>query len=108
MESFGVDQPGTSSFRVQKLQPLSAIRHASGDRGPRSLAMTSVLPKFYFTAEPPVQISNLQQTVKMRLDTKHMRYLTGDDWKALTAVENGSKNHEVVPTALIEKLSGLR
>jgi RIO kinase 2 len=44
----------------------------------------------------------------MRLDTKHMRYLTGDDWRALTAVENGSKNHEVVPTALIEKLSGLR
>jgi RIO kinase 2 len=37
-----------------------------------------------------------------------MRYLTGDDWRALTAVENGSKNHEVVPTALIEKLSGLR
>ncbi|EPE24370.1 Protein kinase-like (PK-like) [Glarea lozoyensis ATCC 20868] len=44
----------------------------------------------------------------MRLDTKHMRYLTGDDWRALTAVENGSKNHEVVPTPLIEKLSGLR
>jgi RIO kinase 2 len=37
----------------------------------------------------------------MRLDTKHMRYLTAEDWKTLTAVENGSRNHEVVPTALI-------
>ncbi|KAG9238471.1 serine/threonine-protein kinase RIO2 [Amylocarpus encephaloides] len=44
----------------------------------------------------------------MRLDTKHMRYLTADDWRTLTAVETGSKNHEVVPTPLIEKLSGLR
>jgi RIO kinase 2 len=44
----------------------------------------------------------------MRLDTKHMRYLTNEDWKALTAVETGSRNHEVVPTALIGQISGLR
>ncbi|KAG0652651.1 Serine threonine-kinase rio2 [Hyphodiscus hymeniophilus] len=44
----------------------------------------------------------------MRLDTKHMRYLTNEDWKTLTAVETGSRNHEVVPTALIGQLSGLR
>ncbi|TAQ85935.1 hypothetical protein B7494_g5746 [Chlorociboria aeruginascens] len=44
----------------------------------------------------------------MRLDTKHMRYLTTEDWRTLTAVETGSKNHEVVPTALIGSISGLR
>ncbi|TVY39903.1 Serine/threonine-protein kinase [Lachnellula subtilissima] len=44
----------------------------------------------------------------MRLDTKAMRYLTPEDWRTLTAVETGSKNHEVVPTALIGQISGLR
>ncbi|KAF7872704.1 uncharacterized protein EAF02_008775 [Botrytis sinoallii] len=44
----------------------------------------------------------------MKLDTKAMRYLTAEDWRTLTAVEQGSKNHEVVPTRLIEQLSGLR
>ncbi|KAK6596142.1 hypothetical protein ACHAPC_003362 [Botrytis cinerea] len=44
----------------------------------------------------------------MKLDTKAMRYLTAEDWRTLTAVEQGSKNHEVVPTKLIEQLSGLR
>lgn len=44
----------------------------------------------------------------MRLDTKAMRYLTPEDWKTLTAVETGSKNHEVVPTPLIGQISGLR
>ncbi|KAH8602014.1 kinase-like protein [Bisporella sp. PMI_857] len=44
----------------------------------------------------------------MKLDTKHMRYLTAEDWKTLTAVETASKNHEVVPTALIGQISGLR
>ncbi|PVH82133.1 kinase-like protein [Cadophora sp. DSE1049] len=44
----------------------------------------------------------------MRLDTKHMRYLTPEDWRTLTAVETGSKNHEVVPTALIGQISGQR
>ncbi|OWP06474.1 protein kinase [Marssonina coronariae] len=44
----------------------------------------------------------------MRLDTKHMRYLTAEDWKTLTAVETGSRNHEVVPTALIGQISGQR
>lgn len=37
-----------------------------------------------------------------------MRYLTVEDWRTLTAVETGSKNHEVVPTPLIAQLSGLR
>ena len=45
---------------------------------------------------------------KMRLDTKAMRYLTVEDWRTLTAVETGSKNHEVVPTPVIGQISGLR
>lgn len=43
----------------------------------------------------------------MKLDTKAMRYLTAEDWRTLTAVETGSRNHEVVPTPLIISLSGL-
>ncbi|KAL2262672.1 hypothetical protein VTK26DRAFT_494 [Humicola hyalothermophila] len=44
----------------------------------------------------------------MKLDTRAMRYLTGEDWRVLTAVEMGSKNHEIVPTPLIEKIARLR
>ncbi|TKA79348.1 hypothetical protein B0A49_01705 [Cryomyces minteri] len=44
----------------------------------------------------------------MKLDTKAMRYLTAEDWRVLTAVEMGSKNHELVPTPLIAQISGLR
>lgn len=44
----------------------------------------------------------------MKLDLGHMRYLTADDFKVLKAVEQGSKNHEVVPTSMIHHLSGMR
>ncbi|KAI1083422.1 RIO1-domain-containing protein [Whalleya microplaca] len=44
----------------------------------------------------------------MKLDTKAMRHLTAEDWRVLTAVEIGSKNHEVIPTPLIESLAKLR
>lgn len=37
-----------------------------------------------------------------------MRYLTADDFRVLKAVEQGSRNHEVVPTTMIHNLSGLR
>lgn len=37
-----------------------------------------------------------------------MRYLTADDFKVLKAVEQGSKNHEVVPTGMIHQISGMR
>ncbi|KAL6719186.1 Serine/threonine-protein kinase rio2 [Lecanora helva] len=43
----------------------------------------------------------------MKLDTRFLRYLTSEDWRVLTAVEMGSKNHEVVPTTLIIQLSSL-
>lgn len=37
-----------------------------------------------------------------------MRYLTAEDFRVLQAVEQGSRNHEVVPTHLIHTLSGMR
>ncbi|GAB1318967.1 Serine/threonine-protein kinase rio2 [Madurella fahalii] len=44
----------------------------------------------------------------MKLDTRAMRHLTAEDWRVLTAVEMGSKNHEIVPTPLIDKIARLK
>lgn len=44
----------------------------------------------------------------MKLDTSHMRYLSKTDFRVLTAIEMGSKNHLVVPTPMILSISGLR
>jgi RIO kinase 2 len=44
----------------------------------------------------------------MKLDATDLRYITPDEFRVLTAVEMGSKNHEVVPTVLIVQISGLR
>ncbi|KAF9777397.1 RIO1-domain-containing protein [Thelephora terrestris] len=44
----------------------------------------------------------------MKLDATDLRYITSDEFRVLTAVEMGSKNHEIVPTALIVQISGLR
>lgn len=41
----------------------------------------------------------------MKLDTKSLRYLNNADWKVLSAVEQGSRNHEVVPTSLITSIA---
>ncbi|RDB28801.1 Serine/threonine-protein kinase rio2 [Hypsizygus marmoreus] len=44
----------------------------------------------------------------MKLDATDLRYVTSDEFRVLTSVEMGSKNHEVVPTVLIAQISGLR
>lgn len=44
----------------------------------------------------------------MKLDPKQIRYLTPEDWRVLTAVEQGSRNHLVVPTTLIVTLTNAR
>ncbi|KAF2467630.1 RIO1-domain-containing protein [Lindgomyces ingoldianus] len=44
----------------------------------------------------------------MKLDVKNIRYLTSDDWRVLTAVEMGSRNHEIVPTPLIAQIASIR
>ncbi|WVR08728.1 hypothetical protein IAU60_005786 [Kwoniella sp. DSM 27419] len=44
----------------------------------------------------------------MKLDATDLRYVSQDEFRVLTAVEIGSKNHETVPTSLIAELSGIR
>ncbi|GAA5970094.1 hypothetical protein JCM3765_006100 [Sporobolomyces pararoseus] len=44
----------------------------------------------------------------MKLDATDLRYISGDAFRVLAAVEQGSKNHEVVPSPLIAQLSGAR
>jgi len=42
------------------------------------------------------------------LDVKVLRYMSNDEFRVLTAVEMGMKNHEIVPSSLIEAISGLK
>lgn len=44
----------------------------------------------------------------MKLDVSALRYLSNDDFRALTGVEIGQKNHEIVPVTLIASIAGLR
>lgn len=44
----------------------------------------------------------------MKLDATDLRYISSDEFRVLTAVEMGSKNHEVVPSVLIAQISGLK
>lgn len=44
----------------------------------------------------------------MRLDVTSMPYLSKDDYRVLTAVEMGMRNHEMVPVSLIHSIAGLR
>ena len=44
----------------------------------------------------------------MKLDPELIQYMTKDHMRVLTAVEMGMRNHEFVPSTLIESLSGLK
>eukprot|EP00039_Didymoeca_costata_P012213 m.175114 g.175114 ORF g.175114 m.175114 type:complete len:501 (-) comp15419_c0_seq1:5148-6650(-) len=44
----------------------------------------------------------------MKLNLSLLRYLTSEDFRVLHAVENGMRNHELVPSHLIASLSGLK
>lgn len=44
----------------------------------------------------------------MRFDLSAYRHLSGDAWRVLRAVEKGNHSHEIVPTAVVEQLAGLR
>lgn len=44
----------------------------------------------------------------MRLDVSVMRHMSRDDFRTLTAVEMGMKNHHAVPVPLIVSIAGLR
>ncbi|XP_017461907.1 PREDICTED: serine/threonine-protein kinase RIO2-like, partial [Rhagoletis zephyria] len=43
----------------------------------------------------------------VKLDASQLRYLTRDHFRALTAVEMGMRNHELVPRALVYSISGI-
>ncbi|XP_047505778.1 serine/threonine-protein kinase RIO2 [Pieris napi] len=43
-----------------------------------------------------------------KLDVAMLRYLTGEDFRVLTAVEMGMKNHELVPGSLVASIANLR
>ncbi|CAA2992777.1 serine threonine- kinase rio2-like [Olea europaea subsp. europaea] len=44
----------------------------------------------------------------MKLDVDVLRYLSKDDFRVLTAVEMGMRNHEVVPSELIDRIACLK
>ncbi|KAI8065724.1 RIO1 family-domain-containing protein [Gongronella butleri] len=44
----------------------------------------------------------------MKLDANALRYMSTEEFRVLTAVEMGSKNHEVVPTPMIAHIAQLR
>ncbi|KAK9821645.1 hypothetical protein WJX74_003707 [Apatococcus lobatus] len=44
----------------------------------------------------------------MKLDVNVLKFLAKDDFRVLTAVEVGQKNHELVPLPLIESIAALR
>lgn len=44
----------------------------------------------------------------MKLDPAALRYLSEDDFRVLTAIEMGMRNHDIVPVALVSVISGLR
>jgi len=43
-----------------------------------------------------------------KLDVSLLRYLSQEDFRALTAVEMGMKNHEIVPVSLIAAIANLK
>uniref|UniRef100_A0A5B6YSJ7 Serine/threonine-protein kinase RIO2 n=1 Tax=Davidia involucrata TaxID=16924 RepID=A0A5B6YSJ7_DAVIN len=44
----------------------------------------------------------------MKLDVDVLRYLSKDDFRVLTAVEMGMRNHEIVPCELIDRIANLK
>lgn len=44
----------------------------------------------------------------MKLDVDVLRYLSKDDFRVLTAVEMGMRNHEIVPAELIDRIASLK
>ncbi|GLT92831.1 hypothetical protein SLE2022_106460 [Rubroshorea leprosula] len=44
----------------------------------------------------------------MKLDVDVLRYLSREDFRVLTAVEMGMRNHEIVPSVLIDRIASLK
>jgi hypothetical protein len=56
----------------------------------------------------PISLACTVEVPKMKVDFNLFRYLTKDDFRVLTAIEMGMKNHELVPTPLIESIAKLK
>ncbi|KAI5084751.1 hypothetical protein GOP47_0000920 [Adiantum capillus-veneris] len=83
---------------VSRMRPKSA----SGIRNIRREARFPVTPRC------AIKASARQQLANMKLDVNVLRYLSKDEFRVLTAVEMGMKNHEIVPTELIDRIAGLK
>ncbi|XP_031403060.1 serine/threonine-protein kinase rio2-like isoform X1 [Punica granatum] len=44
----------------------------------------------------------------MKLDVDVLRYLSKEDFRVLTAVEMGMRNHEIVPSELVDRIASLK
>jgi len=44
----------------------------------------------------------------MKLDVQYLKFLSKDDFRVLTSIELGQRNHEYVPIQLIGQIAGLR
>jgi len=44
----------------------------------------------------------------VKLDASHLRFLSKEEFRVLTCVEQGMKNHELVPTTLIVNIAKLK
>eukprot|EP00232_Nephroselmis_pyriformis_P029531 CAMPEP_0182855178 /NCGR_PEP_ID=MMETSP0034_2-20130328/1693_1 /TAXON_ID=156128 /ORGANISM="Nephroselmis pyriformis, Strain CCMP717" /LENGTH=348 /DNA_ID=CAMNT_0024986109 /DNA_START=109 /DNA_END=1151 /DNA_ORIENTATION=+ len=44
----------------------------------------------------------------MKLDVNVLRYMSQEEFRVLTAVEMGQRNHQIVPVQLVESIAGLR
>eukprot|EP01054_Gregarina_sp_Poly1_P010796 Gregarina_sp_Poly_1__10795@NODE_82_length_15568_cov_98_251403_g70_i0_p4_GENE_NODE_82_length_15568_cov_98_251403_g70_i0NODE_82_length_15568_cov_98_251403_g70_i0_p4_ORF_typecomplete_len391_score49_90RIO1/PF01163_22/8_2e48Rio2_N/PF09202_11/1_1e31Rio2_N/PF09202_11/6_9e03Kdo/PF06293_14/1_2e13WaaY/PF06176_11/1_7e10APH/PF01636_23/1_1e07Pkinase/PF00069_25/3_4e07Pkinase_fungal/PF17667_1/0_026_NODE_82_length_15568_cov_98_251403_g70_i01271513887 len=54
------------------------------------------------------KVSLLAAVYIMQLDVSALRFVTKDEWRVLTALELGMRNHEFVPLTLVAKIAKLR
>ena len=52
--------------------------------------------------------SLIYRRIMGKLNVSMLRYLTKEDYRVLTAVEMGMKNHELVPGSLIASIASIR
>ena len=57
-------------------------------------------------ARPPLEGAALSPLSPSAL--QGLRFMSSDEFRVLTATEMGMKNHELVPSPLIESISGLK
>lgn len=81
----------------------------------RALKRTVLTAGDLYSAVCPAPPSTLSSSTSicllsatMKFDPAALRYLSDDDFRVLTAVELGMRNHELVPVPLISTISGLR